>query len=198
MNFLPTSIVLFVLLLSSCSNDRPQPQGQPALPKDPIVDLKARLTENPNDAEAWFHLADLYERNGLFAEEIEALKRSLAIDVGSGYAYVKMGTAQNRLGRFDDAIVSFQKAKNYQSQNPVLFNNLAYALGKTGNVDGQIEALKRAVSLRPSYVTARYNLGMAYFRKGMRERALAEARALENIDEGAAASLRTAIQHGTN
>jgi hypothetical protein len=39
---------------------------------------------------------------------------------------------------------------------------------------------------------------MAYFRKGMRERALAEARALENIDEGAAASLRTAIQHGTN
>ena len=104
--------------------------------------------------------------------------------------------AQNRLGRFDDAIASFETAKKFQSRNPVLYNNLAYALGKKGDTDGQIAALKQAIAIRPSYVTARYNLGMAYLARGMRERALAESRALEKFDEGAAASLRKAVESG--
>ena len=198
MTYLLTPIILFLLLMPSCTDDRPQQRGQPALPQDPISDLRTRLEANPKDAEAWFHLADLYERNGLFTEEIEALKRSLAIEVGSGYAYVKLGTAQNRLGLFDDAIANFETAKKYQARNPVLYNNLAYALGRKGNIDGQIAALKQAIAIRPSYVTARYNLGMAYLKKGMRERALAESRALATFDEGAAASLRKAIESGKN
>ncbi len=194
------ALILIVLTsLVACSRDpsreQAKPQGKSLIQKDPLTAAREDIAKDPSNAQAWFHLADLYERNSMYKEEIDALKKVLQLNPGMSYAYVKLGTACNRLSLYDEAIRSFRKAArtSQQRRNPVLYNNLAYSYGKKGRINEQIASLKKALAIRPSYATARFNLGIAYLNKGNPKLALAEYRTLMNYDEGAAASLKQEI-----
>jgi len=66
----------------------------------------------------------------------------------------------------------------------MLFNNMAFAYGKTGKTDDEIAAFQQAVEIRPSYATARYNnLGMAYL-KMVLPTMLRSSRKIMTIDKG--------------
>jgi Tfp pilus assembly protein PilF len=157
--------MLLCALLGACSEEEPgRPGGQVLIQTDPLAEVKAELARDPRNADAWLHLADLYERSGMYTEEADALTKVLSIDPKRGFAYLKLGTTYNRLGRYADAVTQFQKAKQYLPKNPVLFNNLAFSFGKINKTDEQIASLKQAIILRPSYATARYN------RRGKRTR----------------------------
>ncbi len=187
-------VIILCALVAACSEEKPKaPSGKALVQTDPLAEVQEELARNPRNADAWFHLADLYERNGMYAEEADALKKVVSIEPGRGYAYLKLGTAYNRLEKFTDAIAQFQKAKKYQPKNPVLFNNLAFSYGKTGKTDEQIAALKRAITLRPNYATARYNLGMVYLKQKRKDEALKQYDALRSFDEGMAKSLKKEI-----
>ncbi len=183
------------LLAASCSDEKSvtRAPGQPSVESNPISEVKAEIAKDPKDADAWYHLADLYERNDLYQEESEALLKVISIDPARGAAYVKLGTTYNRLGRYDDAVTQFKKAVKYNPRNALLYNNLAFALGKTGKIDEQVEALKRAIAIRPSYATARYNLGIVYLHRKNRDLALQQYAVLRNIDEEMAATLKKEI-----
>ncbi len=185
-------IIATVFLLFSCSEDKSQQPAQNAAPSL-FEQVREQTKTNPQDRDAWFHLADLYERAEAYQEEADALKKVVTIKPDDGYSYFKLGTTYNRLGRYQEAIASFQKAEKYIPRNPVLYNNMAVAYGKTGKTDKEIESLKRAISLRPRYVTARYNLAATYLKKGNRQEALKQYDIIKQIDEGAAASLKKEI-----
>lgn len=179
----------FVILVS-CSDDNPRRQQTFAPEKSELELLIEKTAVNPNDADAWYHLADLYERGELYENEIEALKRVVTIQPTRGYAYLKMGTAYNRLGRYEDAVHAFSKAQRHQSRNPVLYNNMAYAYGKLGKNEKEIAALRKAIALRPRYATARFNLGMASLRTGNRGEVVKQYEALKEIDASLADMLK--------
>jgi tetratricopeptide (TPR) repeat protein len=186
--------LLACALLGACSEERPdRPAGQTLIQTDPLAEVKAELARDPRNAEAWLHLADLYERSGNYGEEADALMKVLDIDPTRGFASMKLGTAYNRLGRYTDAVSRFQQAKRHLAKNPVLYNNLAYSYGKLNKTGEQIASLKKAIALRPGYATARYNLGMAYLKQQKREDALKQYDALRNIDAATAASLKKEI-----
>ena len=70
------------------------------------------------------------------------------------------------------------------------YNNMGISYGKLGKINEEIAALRKAVSLRPGYAIAHFNLSMAYLKQGRRENALNEYRAVKDLDEGLAATLK--------
>jgi tetratricopeptide (TPR) repeat protein len=185
--------VLAAVALISCNKEPEQAAPPVSTEKNVFEELREKTSKNPQDAESWYHLADLYEQSEMYREELDALQKVLAIDPGKGYAYIKMGNANNRLGQYQDAIKYFKKALKYFPQNPVLYNNLAVSFGKVGNLQEEIAALEKAISLRPRYATARYNLGMAMLSKGMRAEALQQYAEINKFDSGVAVALKKEI-----
>ncbi len=177
------------VVLVSCSHERGMAPA--SAEKTDFETLTERITADPKDAEAWYRLADLYNRSGMYTKEVDALKKVIALKPDMGYAYMELGAAYNRLGRYRDAIESLQKAKKYFPRYPVLYNNLAVTCGKLGNTDQEAEMLKKAVSLRPRYGTARYNLGVVSLRRGDRNEAFRQYEELKKFDQAAADALKT-------
>jgi len=187
-------LLIIVAMLAACSKDNERPSVQIAPQKSDIQVLRERVASNPRDTDAWFHLAELYDRAGMYPEEIDALKKVIALKPKEiGYAYEQLGTAYNRLGKYREAIESFLKAGKYSPKNPVIYNNLAASYGMVGKTNEQIAALEKAISLRPHYATARYNLGVVLFNKGRRAEALNQYNEIKKFDEGTAQALKKEI-----
>jgi tetratricopeptide (TPR) repeat protein len=187
-------LLIAVALLSACSEDNERPPVQIAPQKSEIQVLREQVASNPRDTETWFHLVVLYDRVGMYPEEIDALKKVIALKPKEiGYAYEQLGTTYNRLGKYREATDSFLKAGHYSPKNPVIYNNLAASYGMTGKSNEQIAALEKAVSLRPHYSMARYNLGVVLLNKGRRAEALKQYNELKKFDEGTAKALKKEI-----
>ncbi len=192
----PIIASLAAALIVSCSEGDEKKAFPAATQKSDIEMLREKVKNDPSDAEAWFHLADLYERAMVYEEEADALRKVIALEPGKAYAYFKLGTTYNRLRRYPEAVESFVRAEKYIKNQPMLYNNLAVSYGKIGKTREEIAALEKAIAIRPRYSVAHYNLGMALLRKGARQGAMKEYRILQDLDEGAAASLKKEIDAG--
>lgn len=187
------SVIMVSLLLLSCSKKQEKnPSNVNNSEQSLFETTKEQTVKNPNDPEAWYSLADLYDRSEMYREEIDALKKVVALKP-SGYAYLKMGNAYQSLGEYQDAIKSFNLAKRYFPKYPVLYNNLAVAYGKVGRLDDEIKELTAAISFRPQYATARYNLGTTYLKQGKIDLALKQYQELLKFDGGTAEVLKKEI-----
>ena len=190
------TVAVFSLSCKGKETTQGKKQGaafNPYSPESIYLETRQRVEAHPEDADAWFHLADMYERNGQYAEAIDAYKKVSALKPSLGYVYVKMGTAYDRLGKPGEAVEALKKAVNYMPGYAVAYNNLGIAYGKLGRNSEEIAALKKALQLRPSYVTARYNLGIAYLRVKDRKAALQQYGLLKNIETGTAEALKKEI-----
>jgi len=186
---------LIALFLFSCTGKEPEQTAQTVRTDKSLFDeLKEQTVKNPGDADAWFHLADFYERSQLYKEEVDALLKVIAIDPGHNYAYVKIGAAYSRLAQYQQAIHYFEIAVRRQPSNPVLRNNLGVAYGKLGKIAEEIASLQKAISIRPNYSTAHFNLGITYLKQGRKELAEKEYRELAKFDVTAAESLKKEIE----
>jgi tetratricopeptide (TPR) repeat protein len=181
------------LLLFACPGEKEQKAEPENAEKSIFEEVKEQTVKNPEDADAWYYLADLYERSEMYREEVNALRHVIALKPGKGYTYMKLGTAYNRLGEYQEAIKQFTMAKKYLPKNPVLYNNLAVAYGKIGKTDDEIRELEKAISIRPRYATARYNLGIVFMKKGKRDLALHQYEELKKFDEVIANALKKEI-----
>jgi len=195
------ALAFIVLLSASCKNREEQKTENEVYQADKLyapdtvyTKVRKQIKENPNDADAWYHLADLYDRNGQYEQSIEAFKKVVELEPDRGYAYFKMGTAYNRLGKADEAVKSHLEALKYLKNNPVIYNNLGIAYGKLGKLDEEIDALKKAIEIRPRYAAARFNLGFTYLKKGDKEGAMQQYQALLELDTNAAAILNKQIK----
>lgn len=193
MNYILALLLLLTPFTFSCSREAGKPAAPAAEQKNDIQLLKEKIQRDPKDADALYLLAELYERANLFSEEIDTLQKVVAIKPDMGYAYFKMGTACNRIERYQDAVESFTKATRLIANQPMLYNNLAFSYGKLGKADLQIAALKKAIALRPSYNIARFNLGMAYVKAGQQKEALQQYTVLKDRDEAYALALKKEI-----
>lgn len=188
-----TAALAALAFLVGCS-ERPEPPRQAAAPVvDEMTLLLEAVQKNPRDTDSWMHIADLYERAQAFEREADALQKVLSVEPGRSFAHLKLGNTYNRLGRHEAAVASFLEAEKSRPNDPVLYNNLAFAYGKLGKTREQIAALRRAVTLRPRYATARLNLGTALLKRGDRAGAEEQLAALREFDESAAASLKQVL-----
>ncbi len=194
MRYLRLLALLSTATILSCSEEpeRTVPSTVVTQQSD-LAMLQEKVTKEPGDADAWFHLADLYERANQYLEQADALRKVVALRPEMGWAHFKLGTAYNRLQRYEEAVKSFRTAEKYVKDQPMLYNNLGVAYGKLGKPKEEIASLRKAVAIRPRYSMAHYNLGVALLRKGDRQGAATELRILQDLDEGTAAALKKDI-----
>lgn len=180
-------------MLASCSKEQVQKPAPAVTQKSDFEIVREQVKNDPKDAGAWYHLAEIYERAEAYPEEIDALKHVISLKPEMGYTYFKLGTTYNRIERYQDAVTNFLKAAQYIHNQPMIYNNLAISYGKLGKTDNEIAALKKALAMRPKYAIARYNLGLACLKKGDLEEARKQYQVLKTLDEGAAAALKKEI-----
>ncbi len=195
-------IAVMIFLLPACSReDRThQAKGDSSTNQysaDTIFDeVYKKVQQNPNDVDALYHLADLYDRSAQYPEAIETYTRVVKLKPEMGYAWFKMATAYDRLNRPAEAIEAFKSASKHLPNHAVLYNNMGIAYGKLGKLDDEIASLKKAIRIRPNYGAAHYNLGMTYLKMKNRAAAVKEYEALKNFDEGTAEALLKEIEKG--
>ncbi len=185
-------IAALTMIVVSCSSERKAAVPATAEKTD-FETLTERITADPKDAEAWYRLADLYNRSGMYPKEVDALSKVIELRPDMGYAYMELGAAYNRLGRYQEAVNNLRKATKFFPRYPVLYNNLAVTYGKLGNAEQEVVFLKKAISLRPRYGSARYNLGMVSLRRGERSEAFRQYEELRKFDDAAADALKSEI-----
>lgn len=191
--------VLMLSALTSCEEEKPRTEGSSVQATNPYTnesvfsETKKKIQDNPKDADLWYHLADLYDRNGQYSEAIDAYKKVIELKPDMGYAHFKMGTAYDRLNKPNEAIAALEKATKLMPDYAVAYNNLGVAYGKLGRIKDEITVLKKAVELRPKYAAARYNLGISYLKDSNKQASKKQYEALRTIDEGAAEALQKAI-----
>lgn len=152
-----------------------------------VFDQVLRKTQaNPEDADAWYHLADLFSRANEYEKAVDAYRRTVELDPEKGYAWGKMGAALNRLNKPEEAAVALEKAVALLPNPAVEYNNLGIAYGKLGRYEDEINALLQAIELRPRYATARLNLAVTYLKTGNIEAAKAQHEILKELDVRAA------------
>ena len=183
-------IISSCVLLASCSQESEQQTSGVNLERNIFQEVKEQTVRDPNDADAWYHLADLYENSGMYREEIDTLKKVISLAPDKGYAYVKQGMAYNRIGQYAAAVKSFSLAKKYFPKNPLIYNNLAVSYGMLGKISEEIRELEHAIALRPHYATARYNLAMVLMKQGKRDEAMNQYRELVKFDKNVAEALK--------
>jgi tetratricopeptide (TPR) repeat protein len=194
-------LLLFSMGLTACSKEEEQPARKtreaainPYSGESVYAELQKKLEKNPNDVDALYHLADLYDRNAQYAEAVETYKKVLKFKPDMGYAYLKMGTAHDRLNQPAEAVAAFKKAAKYMPNYPVLYNNMGVPYGKMNKLDEEVAALKKAIKMRPAYTAARFNLGITYLKLRNKKEAMKQYDALMEFDEGAAKVLLKEIE----
>lgn len=118
---------------------------------------------------------------GKVAEAERACEQVLEHSPDSVEALNVCAIASMRDGKNFRAVAMLERAVRAAPDDPITQHNLGRAYQAVGNLDGAIEALSRAVQLRPEYHVARVRLATLLDDRGERERAVLHyARSLED------------------
>lgn len=110
----------------------------------------------------------LQDLGGDAVEFLKRVDRELPGDFGVNF---RMGFALMCKQNPDEAVGYYRAALAIRPE-PVVYNNLAYALRASGKVDEAIACYERAIQLNPKYAPAHSNLGIALKAQGKAEPAI--------------------------
>jgi tetratricopeptide (TPR) repeat protein/SAM-dependent methyltransferase len=130
------------------------------------------LQNEPDHAQAHYHLAVISCQQGRFREGLDLARHSLASDPGQPRAHNLVGMALSRLGRQEEALMSFDNAIVDAPDFADAHGNRANALMELGRVAEAVTSFEHAVALQPDSVGDLLNLGTALHRLGRHEDAI--------------------------
>jgi serine/threonine protein kinase/Flp pilus assembly protein TadD len=135
------------------------------------LDLLGKLyLRHPDDF--WINYS-LGEDNPSPVDALRFCTAAVAIRPTSDGARLALGAALAKLGRFDDAIVSYKEAIRLKKDFPGAHNDLGNALRDTGRIDEAIAEYREAIRLDKEYALAHLNLGSALGTRGQLDDAIA-------------------------
>lgn len=145
------------LVLAGCSNTNTllSAFGEPA--PSTRVDA-ARIGALPNtslvaNGKTFYRARD-------FGNAQAAYQKAVKVYPQNAEAWLGLAATYDRLRRFDQSRVAYQKLHALTGDSPVYYNNLGYSKLLQGHVQGAIGAFRRALSLDPLNPTAQNNLDL--------------------------------------
>lgn len=97
--------------------------------------------------------------------------------------HVSRGAELALAERFVEAVQEYDRAIEVDPDNLTAYNNKGYAFIRLGYFKEAIEPLKYAIDKDPSYIWGHYNLALAYWDQGERDKAVNEVAAVLKIDK---------------
>jgi len=133
---------------------------------------------DPQEASIQFALGSALNAKGRFQEGLQYYRKALEIDPKFTETHNAMGSTYLELGQWDNAIKEFETTlKDLLYLTPFFVeNNLGWAYYKKGDIPRAIEHYSKALSMKPDFGLAYYNLGLAYKDNKQTEEAIAAMR----------------------
>lgn len=165
--------------------------------QDALSEARTAARIRPNYPETQNLLAYVLNQLGQHQEALQAAQAALQYKhepADEGWAYYNVASAQEKLGRAEEARAGFTAAiRAYNQPGRTLDPDDLYIMGNAYlrlDQDPQaIKAFQQAIKVRPDFPQARYNLGLAYITTNNRRGAQDEYNALRRIDPARAAKL---------
>lgn len=142
--------------------------------KKAILSLEKALSLDPFHTDAAIALSSLYndtgryqEGAGVFLKTKKRLERTLPgydpkINYGLAVKHVELGNLYSRYERFNEAYHEYSKAYALDPANVNACIQMAKCLSKTGDKEGAISLLQKALEKEPKSAEARIQLGILY------------------------------------
>ncbi|HEY6838413.1 MAG TPA: tetratricopeptide repeat protein, partial [Geobacteraceae bacterium] len=115
-----------------------------------------------------------WQRNEVWRDGVTLWEDVIAKSPGKARPRNELGKVLFEVGRYPEAIASYQAAIGLDRDFFPAHNNLGAAYFKSGNLDGAMAEYLVAVRLQPRQAEVHNNLGVIYDRKGLFDRARAE------------------------
>jgi tetratricopeptide (TPR) repeat protein len=169
--------------------------------QEALSEARAAVRLRPNDPGTQNLLAYVLNQLGQHAEALQAAQAALQNKhepADEGGAHYNIATAQEKLGRAEESRASYGAAiRAYNQTGRTLDPDDLYLMGnaylRLEQDAAAVKAFQQAISVRPNFAQARYNLGVAYFATGNRKGAQDEYNALRRLDPARAAKLQSII-----
>jgi len=116
--------------------------------------------------------------------DIARFKRIIQINPRNAFAYDTLGGLYRTLGKFKDAITSYQQAIAHDSTKPSYFYQLGLMYSAEKRDDEARDAFQRVLSMDPQHILANASLGSLYRKMGLNDLAQKHIDiALQNVYE---------------
>ncbi|MBW1988834.1 MAG: tetratricopeptide repeat protein [Deltaproteobacteria bacterium] len=143
----------------------------------------------------WFHLAKAYGMAGDRRKEMEAYRRTLALDPDHAEAHNNLGRRLVDAGRLKEGLSHVEASLRLAPDNPRAHLNAGLACWKLDNPGRAISHYQKALSLDPDYMLAHNNLAVIYAQEGRAQEAAAHFREALRISREQGMDDKTAGAH---
>jgi tetratricopeptide (TPR) repeat protein len=164
-------------------------------PDKALADYSKVIELDPKDAKAWNNRGNVYRNLGQPDKALADFSRAIELDPKLAPAWGNRGNAYRDLGQWDKAIADFSKAIDLDPKHDIAINALAWQLGtcpdaKLRNSGRAVELAKKAVQLAPEQGAYWNTLGVAHYRAGDWQAAVAALNKSVELGRGVDASDR--------
>ena len=127
-----------------------------------ITSFEMARVLDPENADAYYSLAEVYQDMGYVEDAIENYCISLKLKETTK-AYKALGCVLWEEEKTEEAILAFEKCLYLDDKDAEAHNNLGIALlDGSGDIERATNCFKNAIKLNPNDATAYYNLGRVY------------------------------------
>lgn len=135
------------------------------------------LRDEPAHAQAHYNLALILEDAGRADSALHHYRRAAEAAPDYADAHNNLGNLLRARGRSGDALAAYRRAVEADPGHAFAHNNLANLLARRGGEpDSALRHYRRAITIRPDYPEARFNLGLLLEGLGREREALAHYR----------------------
>jgi serine/threonine-protein kinase len=121
-----------------------------------------------------------------WAQAEREFKRAIALDPNYATAHHWYGEFLAYMGRSEEAINEIKRAQALDPLSLIIVTDVGKVLAISRRFDEAIVQFKRALEMDPQFPEAHALLGFAYSANGQHDQAIAELRAIPNIENNAA------------
>jgi tetratricopeptide (TPR) repeat protein len=131
---------------------------------DATIQLLQTATQlDASNLDAWAMLGDILTEQGEFEEAVRIYRHLAEERPDNADCQNYLGYLLWQLDKNDEAIAAYRQAIRLDTENPIAFNNLGVIyLDEKCQLDKALEMFKRAVSLKPDYTLACFNIGRVH------------------------------------
>jgi len=120
------------------------------------------VERRPDNVDALANLGLAQFRQGKLAAAQLALERAIKADPSNVFSLTTLGAVMIEQNRIDDAIGYLERANETQADNPITLNYLGVASSQLGQFGKAEQCLRRAITVKPEYAEAHFNLAVIY------------------------------------
>ncbi|MBC7899222.1 MAG: tetratricopeptide repeat protein [Saprospiraceae bacterium] len=158
---------------------------------------KKTLQIDPNYSMAWFDMGVIHYNKGEYNEAVNAYQQVLKTDNANYKAHKNLASTFRQLERYPEANASYKLAEPGYKNDPDLYSEWGFCLGKTAEWDKSVAKLETARTISPTAVDDT-NVGWGYYNSAQADKQAKNDAAAKAKLEKSKMSLQSAVQKDPN